>query len=236
MKFSAPIFRLKREARVMARRKSITLSQSLDEIAAREGFRSWSHLSSAGRETGPSVSLLSALAPGDMVILGARPGHGKTVLGLELLAEAARTGRYSVFFSSECSYRDVRSKLSDSGYHELEQTGKFRIELTDSVCARTIREALANATPGTIAVIDYLQVMDQQRSQPPLGDQIDDLRRFATMQCATLVFLSQVHRSFDPQTKAVPGFADVRSTNPVDLSLFNKGCFLHDGEIVLTAH
>lgn len=118
MKLTAPVFRLKREARTLARSKSITLSRALDAIAVREGFRSWSHLASAVRDQGPSVRLLSALEPGDMVILGARPGHGKTVLGLELLAEAAKAGRASVFFSSECSYRDVRMKLSASGYHD----------------------------------------------------------------------------------------------------------------------
>lgn len=102
MKLSAPVFRLKREARTLARSKTIALNRALDEIAVREGFRSWSHLASVARDQGPSIRLLSALEPGDMVILGARPGQGKTILGIELLAEAAMSGRPSVLFSSEC--------------------------------------------------------------------------------------------------------------------------------------
>ncbi len=236
MKLTAPVFRLKREARTLARSKSIALSRALDEIAVREGFRSWSHLASAARDQGPSVRLLSALEPGDMVILGARPGHGKTVLGLELLAEAAKAGRTSVFFSSECSYRDVRMKLSASGYRETEKLGTFRIRLSDNVCAEKIEETLVDAVPGSIAVIDYLQVMDQHRSQPPLGVQIEELRQFANKRRITLVFLSQVHRSFDPEIRSLPGFSDIRTTNPVDLSHFDKGCFLHDGEMMLSGH
>ncbi|TYC66005.1 DNA helicase [Stappia sp. BW2] len=236
MKLSAPVFRLKREARALARSKTIALNRALDAIAVREGFRSWSHLVSATRNQGPSIRLLSAFEPGDMVILGARPGHGKTVLGLELLAEAAKSGRSSVFFSSECSYRDVRTKLSDCGYADPGKIEKLSIVLSDSICAGTIQETLADPAPGTIAVIDYLQVMDQHRSQPPLGDQIEDMRQFAKKRRATLVFLSQVHRSFDPQSKSLPGFADIRTTNPVDLAHFDKGCFLHDGRMILSAH
>lgn len=236
MKLSAPVFRLKREARTLARSKTIALNRALDEIAVREGFRSWSHLASVARDQGPSIRLLSALEPGDMVILGARPGQGKTVLGIELLAEAAMSGRPSVFFSSECSWCDVRSKLSGSGYPGLEKSEKFQMVLSDSVCAGKVQETLADPAPGTIAVIDYLQVMDQHRSQPPLGDQIEVLRRFAKTRCTTLVFLSQVHRNFDPKIRTLPGFANIRTTNPVDLSHFDKGCFLHDGEMILRAH
>jgi replicative DNA helicase len=236
MKLSAPVFRLKREARTLARSKAIALNRALDEIAVREGFRSWSHLASVVRGLGLSTRLLSALEPGDLVILGARPGQGKTVLGIELLAEAAMSGRSSVFFSSECSYCDVRSKLSGSGYHDLEKSENFQIVLSDSVCAGKVQETLADSAPGTIAVIDYLQVMDQHRSQPPLGDQIEDLRRFAKTRRTTLVFLSQVHRSYDPKIRPLPGFADIRTTNPVDLSHFDKGCFLHEGEVILSAH
>ncbi|MEE4012244.1 DNA helicase [Roseibium sp. FZY0029] len=236
MKLSAPVFRLKREARTLARSKTIALNRALDEIAVREGFRSWSHLASVARDQSPSIRLLSALEPGDMVILGARPGQGKTVLGIELLAEAAMSGRPSVLFSSECTYCDVSSKLSGSGYPDLENSEKFQMVLSDSVCAGQVKETLAGSAPGTLAVIDYLQVMDQLRSQPPLGDQVEDLRRFAKTRRTTLVFLSQVHRNFDPKIRPLPGFNDIRTTNPVDLSHFDKGCFLHHGEMILSRH
>ena len=42
MKLSAPVYRLKREARLLSRRGNIPLHKTLDRIAATEGFRSWS--------------------------------------------------------------------------------------------------------------------------------------------------------------------------------------------------
>ncbi|RMB04577.1 hypothetical protein [Eilatimonas milleporae] len=39
MKLSAPVFRLKRRARTLAREEKIPLHQALDRLARREGFR-----------------------------------------------------------------------------------------------------------------------------------------------------------------------------------------------------
>lgn len=81
MKLSAPIFRLKRQAKLRAREAHIPLHQALDQLARDEGFRSWSHLAASISDHRPAADILSQLSPGDLVLLGARPGHGKTVLG-----------------------------------------------------------------------------------------------------------------------------------------------------------
>jgi replicative DNA helicase len=231
MKLSNPIFRLKREARLRARSKAISLHQSLDEIARQEGFRSWNHLASGYQPANPAAQLLSNLDLGDLLVLAARPRQGKTVLGLEILAEAAEAGRRAVFFSTECTKEETDRILYASGHKNA--CGRISLELGDTVSARQVQSSLGNAPAGMVAVVDYLQVMDQCRSEPPLGQQIAMLRRFAAAHGAILVFLSQVHRSFDPCAKAVPGFMDLRVPNPIDLSLFNKGCFLHDGALSL---
>jgi hypothetical protein len=88
MRLSAPIFRLKRRAKILARVKAIPLNKALDIIAVEEGLSSWSLLASKAMFSAPSRDLLTTLKPGDMVLLGARPGHGKTMMGLELIAEA----------------------------------------------------------------------------------------------------------------------------------------------------
>ena len=46
-----------------------------------------------------------------------------------------------------------------------------------------------------------------------------------------LVFISQIDRSFDPSIERCPGLNHVRLPNPLDLKLFNKACFLHNGEL-----
>lgn len=90
MKLSAPPHRLKQRARTLSREQGIPLNKALNRIAQEEGFRSWSLL--AARTSGlPSArDLLAQLSPGDLVLLAARPGQGKTMMGLELIAEAIR--------------------------------------------------------------------------------------------------------------------------------------------------
>lgn len=80
-------------------------------------------------------------------------------------------------------------------------------------------------------MIDYLQLLDQRRDSPPLTVQVPALRAFARDRGLILVFISQIDRSFDPALKPLPDLGDVRLPNPLDLSLFDRTCFLHGGEI-----
>ena len=46
MKLSAPIYQLKRRAKLLSRTDTIPLHQALDRIAQEEGFTAWSLLAS----------------------------------------------------------------------------------------------------------------------------------------------------------------------------------------------
>jgi replicative DNA helicase len=61
--------------------------------------------------------------------------------------------------------------------------------------------------------------------------QVRKLKSFARGRGLILVFISQIDRSYDPSTKPCPDISDIRLPNPLDLSLFNKTCFLNNGEI-----
>ena len=178
--------------------------------------------------------MIASLEPGEMLLLAARPGHGKTVFGLQLLAEVARTGGTAFFFSSEFSKETLHHCLLEAGI-EPDTAKKIGIELTDGLCADTVIARLQDAPSGTVAVIDYLQVLDQRRVSAELSEQVADLKVFCGARGLKLIFLSQIHPSFDPGSRALPDASDIRLPNPVDLSLFEKGCFLHDGELALHA-
>lgn len=104
------------------------------------------------------------------------------------------------------------------------------IDTSDGICAEYIVDRLKGSPPGSVAVIDYLQLLDQKRAHPEVSEQVRTLKNFAGSSGQIIVMISQIDRSFDPGAKPLPGLADVRLPNPVDLTLFTKTCFLHDGE------
>lgn len=230
MRLSLPIFRLKRQARLMAREAQIPLSKALDQVAQTEGFRSWSHLSAVVSNRQPAAKLLAQLQPGDLVLLGARPGHGKTLLGLELAVEAARNGRPAFFFTLEDTPQTVQARLEALGASFTQLQNMLTLDTSDAICADYIIERLPNQA---VAVIDYLQLLDQKRTHPQLTVQIQALKAFAAANQAIIIVISQIDRSFESRSAPLPTLADVRLPNPLDLSLFNKACFLHEGELRL---
>lgn len=232
MHLSAPIYRLKRKARLLARTSGCPLHAALDSVALEEGFRSWSHLASRSSRSGPAVQLMSRFDPGDMVLLGARPGHGKTLLGLEL---AVRAGRGGFFFTLEYNRAEVAAHLLDLGIARSSGARALTIDTSDDLSAKHIERCLEQVTCPAVVVIDYLQVLDQKRAHPDLETQVRCLRRMARQKDAICIALSQIDRAFETSDKPMPGLTDVRLPNPLDLGLFDKACFLHDGALRIDA-
>lgn len=231
MKPAAPVHALKRKAKLLARSSGIPLHAALDRIAAEEGFTSWSLLAATIASTISSRRILARLHHGDLVLLGARPGQGKTLLGLELAAEAAKAGHRAVFFTLEYTRKDIAGRLEAIGVDPDRLGGRCTFDVSDRISADYIMHALADAPRGTVAVIDYLQILDQRRENADLGSQVRALKSFAARRGVTFVLLSQIDRSYDPAHKPCPGLADVRLPNPLDLALFDKACFLNAGKM-----
>ena len=231
MKLSAPVYRLKRKAREMSRKDGIPLHRALDQVAIGEGFGTWSLLSARSAEMLSAAGLLDRLAPGDLLLIGARPGQGKTLLSLQLAVEAMKAGRRAVFFTLEYTTRDVLGRFRALGAEPAQFEALFTFDDSDAINADHIMQVLADAPDGTLAIVDYLQLLDQKRGNPELGAQIGALKAFARERGLILGFISQIDRSYDPATKPCPDLADVRLPNPLDLSLFSKACFLNAGEV-----
>lgn len=231
MKLSAPVHHLKRQARLLSRTDRIPLHAALDRIAASEGYSGWSLLAARNPSSSPGRPLLASLEPGDMVLIGARPGQGKTRLGLELAVEAMKTGRHAAFFTLEYAERDLPERLRAIGAEPGVFNGLFHTDCSDTIHAQTIIAELEKLPASTLAVIDYLQLLDQKRQNPPLDAQIGALRAFTRKHGTTLVVLSQIHRSFNPAHKPCPDAGDIRLPNPVDLTLFDRMIFMHGDEL-----
>lgn len=236
MKLSAPIFLLKRNAKALSREQQIPLNEALNQVAYGEGFTTWSLLAARYSALEKAGRIYSQLKPGTLMLIGARPGQGKTLLSLQLAIESMKTGNPSYFFSLEFTEQQCLKLFRDVSHDPSEFKGLFTFDGSDAICADYIVKKLASTPRGTLVVVDYLQLLDQKRNTPELSAQVHQLHAFAQQRGLTMIFISQIDRSYDPSTKPFPDMEDIRLPNPLDLKLFDRSCFLHDGEIKLLNH
>lgn len=238
VKLSSPIYVLKAQAKELKKSKLISMAEALNEIAQREGYTSWSLLQSKVGDIYPKSSeeILNFLNPGDLMLIGARPGVGKTTFTLRLLIQAINEGRRCFFFTLDYSRREVAAKVAEIDELVGDNHPKLTFDFSDDISADyIIRKTKDHLKPGSVIAVDYLQLLDQKRSKPELQVQVEKLKEFAKEQDCILVFVSQVDRTFDPNGKFPPTLKDVRLPNPLDLNIFNKAIFLHNGKKVFAA-
>lgn len=233
MPLSAPIHSLKRKARLLSRADNIPLSQALNHVAEKEGFGSWSLLLARrpAVASAPAGAVFADLVPGDLLLVGARPGQGKTLMSLRLMVEAVRAGRRAIFFTLEYTGEDIIGRLRAIGADWTQFDGLFEFDNSDGINADYIIARLESLPRGTLVVIDYLQILDQRRDSPELMVQVKTLQSFARARGMIIAFSSQIDRSYDPSVKPFPDLSDVRLPNPLDLALFSKTCFINRGAV-----
>ena len=148
---------------------------------------------------------------------------------------AKKNRRKGYVFSLDYNDKDVWDRYEKLGLDPKENDGQIVIDTSDAICAAHIIERLATKPDHAFIVVDYLQLLDQKRSNPPLEQQVRALKKFAIEYGAVVVLISQIDRAFELSSSTMPTLADIRLPNPLDLSLFDKKCFLHDGQIQMEA-
>lgn len=226
MKLSAPIYHLKRTAKQLARSEGIDLNAALDRIAIAEGFKSWSLLAAKYASSSSAANLYAGLKHGDVMLIGARPGQGKTLLALEIVAEALKDGKQGMFFTLEYTEAEVQERFDLIGVQAKQFGNALKLDCSDDICADYIIAKVGAAQPGSVVAVDYLQLMDQKRTHPQLSEQMYALKAFADDRGLVFLMISQIARTYDPVSKQVPDLMDVRLPNPIDMSVFTKAHFI----------
>lgn len=176
-----------------------------------------------------AAKLFAQLRPGDIALIGARPGHGKTVMGVEVLIEALKAGHRAAFFTLEFTEKDVGDLFRSIGVDMATFEGRLDLDTSDTISADSIINRLVAAPAGTTVVMDYLQLLDQRRHTPALADQVGAIAAFAREKGVIVIFLAQIDRSFDSSREPCPDIDNLRLPNPLDVKVFSKTCFLHEG-------
>jgi replicative DNA helicase len=161
------------------------------------------------------------LNEGDLVLVAARPRAGKTVFASGLLAQAQQKKRpKGHLFTLVESEHDARKRFDAKDL--------CWIDCADDISADYIIASMQNSVePGSLIVVDYLQMLDEKRTNPPLQEQISALQVFAKTTGCIIVFLCQLDRQIGERLDQRPTIADVRLPNPLDLKFFNKILFLY---------
>ena len=231
MKLSAPIHILKSRAKQLSQAQSIPLNQALDAIAVREGFNSWSLLQSKRAEIYPRTysDVLNFFNPGDLVIIGARPGVGKTTFATGLFVQAVQSRPIRhIYFSFYDVQRDIAERIARYDDTLVCDGSRFGLDDSDNICADYIIERIRTVVQAhSLVIIDYLQLLDQKRAHSDLSTQVADLKKFARQTGCVILFISQMHREIEVRTNKKPRLDDIWLPNPLDLKLFNKIVLLH---------
>lgn len=235
MKLSAPIHVLRSRAKILKQECHLSLIAAQNEIAQQEGFASWSLLMSRLDDLLPNnlQELRQYLNSGDMVLVGARPKLGKTILTAGLLAEGEMTGERGYIFTLADRLEEAEQRIKQHLEQHLEASiksvegNRVKIDCSDDICADYIIEKLQSVESGSLVIVDYLQLLSEDRRHPSLQYQIEKLAEFARSSGCIILILAQLDREVDARPTQLPSVEDIRLRNPLDTQLFNKVLFLY---------
>lgn len=187
----------------------------------------------------------NGLQPGQLIVLGARPGIGKSTLALNASINAARAGHNTIFFSLEMSHLE----LTMSAYAGLAlvdrrrfKNGRLRTEewsrlgraidkfsklpfwIDDGNCSIAEIESKARRFKARhkdigLLVIDYLQIMPDVESTNTAQSVAKITRRLKMLAkelACPILLLSQLNRQVENRPDKRPMLSDLREAGAIE--------------------
>lgn len=199
--------------------------------------------------------LLWGLKPGQLIVIGGRPGEGKSALMLQIASNVASAGKPAGYFSLEMGAKELlfrlqctRAKVESS----LAQSGRFSATERDRLLAasKTLSklplliedrgvESLAKIIPRArqmikqhgvkLLVIDYLQLLQSSNRKVGRYEAITEvsaaLKRYARDLGLPIIVGSQFNRDVEKEGRR-PRLSDLRDSGSIE----------QDADVVLLIH
>ena len=178
----------------------------------------------------------------ELTVIGARPGVGKTTLALQIAQNIARKGKNVTIISLEMSdkqliqkliaskarinsYKMRRGTLEESDFEKISNVSadisKLPITLISNATTiqkiETIIRKLKNKNQLDLIIIDYIQLIKNNKKLPSREQEVADITRTLKLLSLELnipiIGLCQLNRN---ATKAEPTLADLRESGSIE--------------------
>ena len=179
------------------------------------------------------------LAMGEMVIVAARPSHGKSCVALQMIHHATRNGLGAVVVSEEMSALALGKRtiqfassvptehwktsstdvLSDLNHHFEQRKEAVILESCGSaerVCAEV--EKIVGETGAKVVAVDYVQLLSAKGSSryEQVTSASQQLRRLTNKLGIITIVLAQLNRCIEGRKSFVPVMSDLKETGQLE--------------------
>ena len=222
------------------------ISEVLQDVYAHLRKLSEDKAAALGTPTGFSGidRVLVGMGEGDLVLIGARPGMGKTSFALNIAANvAASTNKTVCVFSLEMSAEQLASRLvsseamvhnynlrsgqlSDDDWSKLAEASRrlsrtdILIDDTSGITVTGMKAKLRNVKNLGLVVIDYLQLMDTERRFDNRAVEVGEISRGLKLLAKDLhvpvVCCAQLSRSTEGRSDKRPQLSDLRDSGAIE--------------------
>ncbi len=224
----------------------VTIQEAISRTYARLDLLMKDKSAAVGAPTGFSAldRVLVGLGPGDLVLIGARPGMGKTSFAMNIAANVAKYQKKKVcVFSLEMSAEQLAARMLSSealvdsyAIRSGELTPEQYKKLADAAADLSECEILIDDTSGIsvtrmkaklrrtknvgLVVVDYLQLMQGERKTDnrvlEVGDISRGLKLLAKDLKVPVICCAQLSRGPEGRTDKRPMLSDLRDSGAIE--------------------